>query len=136
MCSTKKTHKLFGWVHYLKSTLQNKLVVEFQIPTHTSTIAGFIEIGSEMVKIWILDFDIFWVLNYSQTCVLSYGTYIRLGKTGSLGPRRRVILHHSKPSLYQNDCPMQCEDHFGIVKASYDAPWLSSKAPKIQFCPT
>ena len=23
------------------------------------TIAGFIEIGSEMVKIWILDFDIF-----------------------------------------------------------------------------
>ena len=30
----------------------------------------------------------------------------------------------------------QCEDHFGIVKVSYHVPWLSSKAPKIRFCPT
>ena len=30
-------------------------------------------------------------------------TYIRLGKIGSLGPWRRVMVHRRKPSLCQND---------------------------------
>ena len=48
-------------------------------------------------------------------------TYIRLGKTGSLGPWRRVTVYRRKPSLYQIDPHIALGDNFGIVKACCDA---------------
>ena len=38
--------------------------------------------------------------------MLYVSMHISLGKTGSLGPWRRVIVHRRKPSLCQNDPPM------------------------------
>ena len=63
-----------------------------------------------------------YVLQDKLRVLTLYNIYSRLGKTESLGPWRKVIVHHSKPSLCQNDSPMHSEDHFGIMKASYDAP--------------
>ena len=47
-----------------------------------------------------------YVLQDKLRVLTLYNIYSRLGKTESLGPWRKVIVHHSKPSLCQNDPQM------------------------------
>ena len=46
--------------------------------------------------------------------------FIRVGKTGSLGPWSRVIVYCSKLSFCQNDSPIALGDHFGKRTACYN----------------